>query len=148
MGIAFADLFQLDHVTITMGQDDVAAIEERLADLGRIVPIAGRDTTRAESGSWNALYLGSAAGYIEIFEGARGFRESFSVSLRSRKKDSLDDLRNEFVQRSIPHSLYKERLTDGGESMDWFRCIESVLDGQRPRHAPYGSARGIARGVP
>ncbi len=124
----FADLLQLDHVTVTMAPGDVAAIEERLQDLQRVVRIAGRETTHAESGSWNALYLGNPTGYVEIIESDTPVQSPCSVSLRSRKKGTLDDLQRALEARSVAHTLYTERLTDGTESMDWFRCIEVGMD--------------------
>ena len=124
METACVDLFQLDHVTVEMSRDDVAAIEAHLPDLQRIVRIAGRETTHAESGSWHALYLGNSAGYVEIIECDTALPASFSVSLRSRKKGALDDLQAALKERSVAHTLYTERLTGGAESMDWFRCIE------------------------
>ncbi|MCG8480581.1 MAG: hypothetical protein MI724_15920 [Spirochaetales bacterium] len=124
MNIVHADLFQVGHLTVEMSRDDLTALDARLPELRQIVGIAGRETTYAESGSWQAFYLGNSAGYVEIVESDTPLPSSFSLSLRSRKKGALDDLRAVLEEQTVAHTLYTERLVEGAESMDWFRCIE------------------------
>ncbi len=119
-----SDWFELDHVTLYLTAYQFASLRSVTDDFANILELARIENTRTPSGVHEALYFGVPGFYIECIDSHERPEYMFGLSFRAIRYGSLDIWTDHLRTRGIEYLIDTQEITDGMDTMPWFRAVE------------------------